>query len=260
MCAAYYAGARVGFALTFRSLPTSIFWLPNATMFAVFLVAPPRQWWLYALAALPAHVAAQTADAPTLSMILLFPSNLSDGALAAFAMRRFATGEPPLPGIRNVVVFLVCAVAAPGIVSFADAAIVTASGWANDYWLVWHTRFRSNVLTNLVWVPVVVIAAKRGLAWLRAASPRRYAEAAALGLSLAVVAICVFGVAGSTAMTPLLYAPLPLFLWAAARFEAGGVSAALLMFSALVIWNAAAGHGPFSGASAEQNTLSLQSS
>ena len=114
--------------------------------------------------------------------------------------------------MRNVVVFLVCAVAAPAIVSFVDAAIVTGSGWANDYWLVWHTRFRSNVLTNLIWVPVVVIAAKRGLAWLRATSLRRYAEAAVLALSLAAIAIGVFGVAGPTAMTPLLYAPLPLFL------------------------------------------------
>ena len=77
-------------------------------------------------------------------------------------MRRFTRGEPPLPSIRNVVVFLACAVAAPGIVSFADAAIVTASGWANDYWPVWHTRFRSNVLTNLIWVPVVVIARGAG--------------------------------------------------------------------------------------------------
>ncbi len=158
-------------------------------MFAVFLLAPPRHWWVYALAVLPAHLAAQIQrDAPTLSMILLFPSNLGDGALAAWGMRRFAAGEPPPPGVRNAVVFLACAVAAPGIVSFADAAIVTASGWANDYWLVWHTRFRSNVLTNLVWVPVVVISARRGLAWLRTASPRRYAEAAALALSLAAVA------------------------------------------------------------------------
>ena len=245
--------------MTFPSLPTSIFWLPNATMFAVFLLAPPRHWWVYALAVLPAHLAAQVQrDVPTLSMILLFPSNLGDGALAAFAMRRFTTGDAPSPSVRNAGVFLACAVAAPGIVSFVDAAIVTGSGWANDYWLVWHTRFRSNVLTNLVWVPVVVISARRGLAWLRTASPRQYAEAAALALSLAVVALGVFGVAGSTAMTPLLYAPLPLFLWAAARFETGGVSAALVMFSTLVIWNAAAGHGPFSGATAEQNTLSLQ--
>jgi PAS domain S-box-containing protein len=259
VCAAYYAGAQAGFALTFRSLPTSIFWLPNATMFAVFMLAPPRHWWVYALAALPAHVAVQMQHgAPLLSVILLFPSNLGDGALAAWGMRRFVAGEPPAPGIRNAIVFLTCAVAAPGVVSFVDAAVVTASGWASDYWLVWHTRFRSNLLTNLLWVPVVVIAARRGLAWLRTASPRRYVEAGALALSLAAIALGVFGVAGSTAMTPLLYAPLPLFVWAAARFETGGVSAALLLFASLVIWNAAAGHGPFSGASAEQNTLSLQ--
>jgi PAS domain S-box-containing protein len=257
--AVYYAGAAVGFRLTSPSLPTSIFWLPNATMFAVFLLARPAHWWLYALAALPAHVSVQLQNgAPMLSVILLFPSNLGDGALAALAVRRFTRGRPLLLRARDVAVFLACAVIAPSLVSFVDAAIVTASGWASDYWLVWQTRFRSNVLTNFIWVPAVVIAATRGLAWLRSAEPRRFAEAAVLGVSLAAVAVLVFGVPGSTAMTPLLYAPLPLFLWAAARFETGGISTALLMFAFLVIWNATAGHGPFSSASAAQNTLSLQ--
>ena len=234
MCAAYYAGALVGFALKFPSLPTSIFWLPNATMFAVFLLAPPRHWWLYALAALPAHLAAQmqhgaphAVDAPA---VPVEPGRRRAGCVRHAPLR---AGEPPSPGVRNVAVFLACAVAAPGVVSFVDAAIVTGSGWANDYWLVWHTRFRSNVLTNLLWVPVVVIAAtaRRSPGCApprRAGTPRRPRS----GCALAVVAIGVFGVAGSTAMTPLLYAPLPLFLWAAARFETGGVSAALLMFCA----------------------------
>src|ERR1043165_5119959 len=93
VCAVYYAGAQVGFHLKFPSIPTSIFWLPNATMFAVFLLAPTRRWWLYALAALPAHVAAQLVrDVPPATIALLFVSNLADGALAAFAIRRFARG------------------------------------------------------------------------------------------------------------------------------------------------------------------------
>ena len=240
-------------------MPTSIFWLPNATMFAVFWLARPERWWVYALAALPAHVAVQVQNqAPTLSMILLFPSNLGDGALAAFAMRRLTRGEPPLQGSRGVGVFLVCAVAAPAIVSFLDAGIVTASGWASDYWLVWQTRFRSNVLTNLIWVPAVVIAATRAVAWVRAAPPKRHAEAAVLALALAAVATVVFGAAGSTALTPLVYAPLPLFLWAAARFETGGVSGSLLLFAFLVIWNATAGHGLFSDVPAARGTPALQ--
>ena len=53
----YYAGAQIGFHFRVASIPTSIFWLPNATMFAVFLLAPVSRWWIYALAVLPVHVA-----------------------------------------------------------------------------------------------------------------------------------------------------------------------------------------------------------
>ena len=142
VCAAYYAGARLGFELKLPSIPTSIFWLPNATMFAVFLLAPPSRWWVYALAVLPAHVAIQLPNhVPTETMALLYLSNLADGALGALAVRRVSRGRSPFDGSRGVAVFLLFAVLAPLAVSFADAAAVTATGWAHDFRLVWHTRF-----------------------------------------------------------------------------------------------------------------------
>jgi PAS domain S-box-containing protein len=258
VCAAYYLGAWIGFQVRFPSLPTSIFWLPNATMFAVFLLAPLRQWWIYALAVIPAHLAIQIQNgAPTMAMVLLYPSNLADGALAAFAVRRFGGSGPPLQGLRNFAAFLASAVAAPFVVSFLDAGIVVGDGWAHDYWLVWLTRFRSNVLTNLLWVPAVVIAVSRGGAWLRAAPISRAVEAVLLGV-LAVAAAGLFGLGGSMSMAPLVYAPVPLLLWAAARFEIGGVAGVLLLFASTVILSATHGFGPFAGASPTQNTMALQ--
>ena len=123
-------------------------------MFAVFLLAPVSRWWIYALAVLPAHVAVQVPHhVPPATLSLLYLSNLADGALGALAVRRFSRGRPPFEGSRGVAVFLLFAVAAPLVVSFADAAAVTLTGWAHDFRLVWNTRFRSNVLTNLIWVP-----------------------------------------------------------------------------------------------------------
>src|SRR6266536_2446631 len=173
----YYAGSQIGFELKFPSIPTSIFWLPNATMFAVFLLTPVSRWWLYALAALPAHVAVQVAHhVPPVTIGLLFGSNLADGAIGALALRRFSRGRAPFEGFREVALFLVFAVAAPLLVSFADAAVVTATGWGRDFHLIWHTRFRSNVLTNIIWVPALVIGATRGAAWLKGAPGRTLVE------------------------------------------------------------------------------------
>jgi PAS domain S-box-containing protein len=256
---AYYAGAQIGFRLKFPSIPTSIFWLPNATMFAVFLLAPPSRWWIYALAALPAHAAAQLPQhAPPLTMSLLFASNLADGALAAFAIRRFSRGRASFEGFREVALFLLFAVAAPFVVSFADAAAVTSTGWAHDFSLVWHTRFRSNVLTNIIWVPAVVIGATRGAGWLLTAPRRVLVEAGALALGLGLVAVALFGPRAPHAVTVLLLVPFPMFLWAAVRFGPGGVSAALLGFAFFVVWSVAHGNGPFTSAPPPQAALPIQ--
>jgi PAS domain S-box-containing protein len=259
VCLMYYAGAQLGFRLKIASIPTSIFWLPNATMFAVFLLAPVSRWWIYALAVLPAHIAVQAPHhVPPVTFSLLYISNLADGALGALAVRRFSRGRPPFQGSRSVAVFLLFAVTAPLVVSFADAAAITLTGWAHDFRLIWNTRFRSNVLTNLIWVPALVIGATRGAAWLKATPRRRYIEAAGLTLALLAVGLAVFGPLAHRGVTVLLLVPLPLFLWAAVRFGTGGVSAALLGFAFVVIWSVAHGQGPFAATSPLEATLPIQ--
>jgi two-component system nitrate/nitrite sensor histidine kinase NarX len=257
---AYYAGATVGFGLTFASEATSIFWLPNATMFAVFLLAPPRRWWLYVLAALPAHVAIQAHhNVPPLAMLLLFVTNLGDGALAAAAVRRWKGTRSGFDTFRGMCVFLAAASLSPFLVSFLDAGVKVATGWVPDYWVVWRTRVCSNVLTNIIWVPPVVIAATRGARWVLGHSARRYLEAGLLALTLLGVGTAVFGVRIELGTEiAILFTPLPLFLWAAVRFGTGGVTAALLAFAFLVIRQAVAGHGPFAGASPQTTILTLQ--
>ena len=142
------------------SIPTSIFWLPNATMFAVFLLAPVSRWWIYALAVLPAHVAVQMPHhVPPAAFVAALPQQPRRRRARARLPYAASRGAHAVRGFRSVAVFLLFAVAAPLVVSFADAAAVTLTGWAPDFRLIWHTRFRSNVLTNLIWVPAVVIGA-----------------------------------------------------------------------------------------------------
>jgi PAS domain S-box-containing protein len=259
VCVVYYAGAAVGFRMKFPSIPTSVFWLPNPTMFAVFLLAPVSRWWVYALAVLPAHIATQVPNQmPASTIALLFVSNLSDGALAALAVRHFSRGRAPFDGFRQVGLFLSFAVLAPFVVSFADAATMVWTGRAHDYWLVWNTRFRSNVLTNIIWVPAVVTIATRGWSWLKAVSRPVLGEAALLAIGLALVGFCIFGRFGSHSLSAVLLAPFPLFLWAAVRFGTGGVSAALLGFAFPVIWHAAQGNGPLVAPSPADNTPAVQ--
>jgi signal transduction histidine kinase len=258
---AYYGGAQIGFLLTFPAVPTSIFWLPNSTMLAVFLLAPRRRWWIYAAAALPAHLAVEVQNGcPVPAIAPLFLTNVGDGALAALAIRHFSGGQSLFGGCRNVLIFLMFAVLSPLVVSVLDAGIVVGSGWAREFPLVWFTRCRSNILTNLIWVPAIVIGVQRGFSWWRTSPPRRYLEAFLLAVGLVALGgfMCCGTGETSRSVVALLYGALPLLLWAAARFGLGGEAAALLAFAFLIIWNATHGHGPFTTGLPARNVVTLQ--
>jgi hypothetical protein len=56
----YYAGTRIGFALTPSQHPIATFWPPNAILLAALLLAPTRTWWTFLLVLLPVHLFVQT--------------------------------------------------------------------------------------------------------------------------------------------------------------------------------------------------------
>jgi two-component system sensor histidine kinase UhpB len=58
-------------------------------------------------------------------------------------------------------------------------------------------------------------------------------------------------------MPAFIFAPLPLLIWAALRFEAGGLSASMLAVALISAWNAMHGRGPFAKLSVADGVLSL---
>ncbi len=74
-------------------------------------------------------------------------------------------------------------------------------------------------------------------------------------LSTSFAVLYKFGPQGDSA---LLFLTLPFLLWAAARFGSLGTSTAVSIVGFVAIWGGSHGHGPFSGGTAEQNTLSIQ--
>src|SRR5262249_12899071 len=124
------------------------------------------------------------------------------------------------------------ALLAPFLTSFLDAANVVLTHWDTGahYWQLWQERFVSDALTYLTVPPVLLLAAGGGWRWARTATRSRHPEAARRALHRLGAAYPVFrtprGVA--TSLPALLYAPVPVLLWAALRFGVGGSSAALL--------------------------------
>jgi signal transduction histidine kinase/integral membrane sensor domain MASE1 len=262
---AYYVGARIGFALKFPPVTPSVLWPPNAILTATLLLAPTRRWWIYLLAAFPAHLLVQAQAVRPMPLILaLFATNCSEALVAAGGVRWLSDASARFDTLRRVGVFVLAAVlVAPFVSSFADAAAVAALR-AEPYWLVWRTRFFSNILTELTLVPAIVMVVTAGPAWIRGASQRRAVEGGLLAVGLVAVGFVVFAgptegplaIPGSPRTSLALL--LPFLLWAAVRFGPGGASLSLLTTALLAIWAGTQGHGPFTTVRPAEGVLALQ--
>jgi signal transduction histidine kinase len=236
---AYYLGARIGFALQSPSVPQSILWLPNSILLSALLLAPRRYWPTFFVAAYPAHLAvAAHVSAPLFPLSLLYLTNWLDAALGASLVLHFVRQPVVLSRLRNMVLLLgLAATLSTVLVSFADAAVTVATGWGTDYWGAFSTRVRSNLLTNVVWVPMVL-----GLR--EVISTRRLAidwpdtlRAALLVLITAALAALAFSFPSVERSPGLLYAPLPILLIGAVYFGVGVLGLQLLLVALAASWS-----------------------
>ena len=124
----YYLGANLGLILRFPPATPSVMWLPNAILTATLLLTPPRRWWIFLLAALPAHLVAELGIIGEWPLVLaLFVTNCSEALIAAVLVRRFSDAPGRFDTLHRVVAFVVGGgILAPFLSSFLDAGVVTA--------------------------------------------------------------------------------------------------------------------------------------
>ena len=258
----YYAGTRVGFALTPIGQPNSAFWPPNAILLAVLLLAPRKVWWALLLAVVPAHLLAQLqTGVPIWTAAAWLATNTSEALIGAFCIGQLVRPTRVFDSVRGVFIFMLFGVfIAPFATSFLDAAGVVLTGWGHGYLSISAERFWTNALAELTLVPVIVLCASNVAFGKKHATLSRCCEAALLGISTVLATFLVFGFEPvSPSLTPaLLFIPLALLFWATARFGSGGLSLCLLIISLTAIWYAVHGREPFPSASLRQNVLSLQ--
>ena len=258
----YFVATKIGFAFTPPDRAISAFWPPNAFLLAALILTPRGIWWALLLAVLPAHLAAQFGNGvPHLTVLGWFIGNCSEALMGALFITHFVQPKHLFDNVKGVVLFLVFGVVlAPFLTSFLDAGVVLETGWGSHFWILWVRRLFSNVLADLTIVPIAVIAISRGHLWVRGRRRSRRIEAALLAIGISVISALAFGGhwKWNGNAPALVYAPLPLFLWAAIRFGLGGLSLSVLAVALFSIWNAMHGNGPFVFASSDQNILALK--
>jgi PAS domain S-box-containing protein len=256
---AYYVGAEVAFWIGTLSYFFAPLWPPNMILLCALLQAPYRRWWLYVLAAFPAHFAAEAEMGMEVMPLLgAFTCNVALALGAAAGLRRLSAGPPWLDTLAKARSFiLVAAVGAPALV----AGTVAAAGWISadrvgsvDFAMRWGI---ANVLGGIAFAPILITFVGEGLGWLKQIPPRRAAEAAVLVAALAITAY--LGFPASAATFPVLACmPIPLMLWASVRFGPRGASLAILMVSVMALAGAIQGRAPFAASLPEHTVMSLQ--
>jgi len=259
---AYYVATEIAWALCFPNSKVSLLFPPHAVLVVVLLLVPVRHWWAYTLATVLAHfVATQQAHWPVLYALHCEAFDAVQNVLAAAGIRLFI--KSPLKGItlRDALVFvLIAVIIVPFGTAFWGAAFTVSNHFGTNYWIEWRNLGISNGVTAVVLVPALLLAGNRLSRSGGRVTPARMIEGSLLALGIVMVGTFVFATvpAGPETSPALLYAPIPLLIWAALRFGLSGISAAMLVVTFQAIWGAMHGRGPFLLQSPAENALALQ--
>jgi signal transduction histidine kinase len=262
---AYFFGAEAAFLIgTLSDKIFAPFWPPNIILFCALLLVPERRWWLFIVAAFPAHVVAEIGvGMPLGQMLVAFATNCMVALLNAIAVRRLLHGPPWLGDLRKASLYvLITAGISPAVSALGGAFVpIMGGGPLAEYWHFWTNWYLANALISLTLGPVL-------LTWLnenpRSVSmpPGRIVEAAVLGILLVIVCTIAFEISARTVASSFLpaviYSPLPFILWATLRFGVKGAGAAILVVTVVLIWRTLKGPSLFIGADPETNVLALQ--
>ncbi|HXI42226.1 MAG TPA: MASE1 domain-containing protein [Bryobacteraceae bacterium] len=259
---AYYAATEIAWALCFPNSKVSLLFPPHAVLVVILLLVPVRHWWAYTLATGLAHfVATQQAHWPVLYALHCEAFDAVQNVLAAAGIRFFIKSPLRRITLRDAMVFvLIAVIIVPFGAAFWGAAFTVSNHFGTHYWVEWRNLGISNGVTAVVLVPALLLLANRLSGRAGRPTPARVIEGSVLALGIVVVGTYVFAIepAGPDTSPALLYAPIPLLIWAALRFGLSGISAAMLVVTFEAIWGAMHGRGPFLLQTPAENALALQ--
>ena len=261
--ASYYVATQIAWALTFPDSKVSLFFPPQAVLLCVLLLVPARHWWAYVLGAASAHfLATQQAGWPPLYALTCEAFDAVKCVAAAAGIRILIKSPLKAITLRDATLFVVIAVVlVPFGTAFWGASFTLSYGFGTQYWVEWRNLGISNAVTTVVLVPAFLLGAHHLFVRRpRALSPRHVLEAALVGACLVALGIFVFDKtpAGANTSPALLYAPIPLLIWAALRFGLRGISVSMLIVAFQAIWGTMRGHGPFLAQTPADNATALQ--
>jgi signal transduction histidine kinase len=257
----YYLATKIAWALCFPNSKVCLIFPPHAVLVSILLLVPSRHWWVYTLAAMGGHfVAAQQAQWPLLDSLHPEAFNAVQNLLVAGGLRFFIKSPLKRITLRDAIVFVLIAVVIVPVGTAFWGAAFNANHFGGKYWVEWRSLCVSNGVTAVVFVPAILLGVHQLSTRRLRVTTARLIEAVLLGAGLLIIGLFAFDNrhAGPGTSPALLYAPIPLLIWAALRFGLGGASASMLVITSLAIWGTMHGRGPFLMQTPAENALALQ--
>jgi signal transduction histidine kinase len=240
-----FAGA---FYLAYR-FSTARLWLPDSVLLVTLLFTPRNRWWMFLLVPLGIrYFVGRGAELPVDVFLANYANDILKAIIGASLLRWLNNGPTKLATIRELFQFFVVAVVfTPALSAFAGAATRVSIG--ENYWTSWQIWFLGDALANLILTPMLIYWYVEDRSSILRASKARWLEvcivfgALILVGALGPVSNATSGIGNSPILVNLT---LPLLLYAAVRFGPRGVSTAIVILTAFVVFEAKySGQGPF---------------
>jgi two-component system, NarL family, sensor histidine kinase FusK len=250
----YFAAAKFGLSMAFATKQVTAVWPPTGIALAALLLFGWRLWPGVFVGALVANLTASEATATALGIAI---GNTAAALIGWYLLRRFAEFDDAVRRTRDVGVLVLVAASTPllsatnGVATLAVHGVV---GWG-AFWEVWRTWWVGDALGILLVCPVLLTWARRS----RPVAPSKPVELTVLVLSCLCVSVVVLSgaVFGPGSHYQLQYAVFPFIIWAALRWGPRETSAIVLGVSAVAIWGASHGGGPFAAGSIDERLVLL---
>lgn len=263
---AYYVGAEAAFFIgTLSDKVFAPFWPPNIVLFCALLLSPPKRWWLFIAAALPAHIVAETTvGMPAARMAVAFVTNCLISVMSAFAVQMLIGRSNWFSSPRRTALYiLLTVVVSPAIAALAGAFVQIANtdsiaAYAHS-WARWYV---SNALGAATLGPFVVALIGEQKHRIPREITLWHVEIFLLAMALIATSMLAFSVRGAflpaNYLPILIYLPLPLIVWASVRFGVAGASGSVLIVGSVLLWRTLNGTSLFNVGDAEANVFAVQ--
>ena len=250
----YFVAAEVGLSLASLHQNVTPVWPPTGIAIASVLIFGPRVLPGVFLGALAANL---PTSLPIPFTVVIAAGNTLEAFTAWFLLRRSKRWRNSFDTVGEVLTFIVYAAVLATLVS---ATIGSLSVWLGDptqaerFIPLWLTWWMGDGFGALIFTPLII-------SWnsSRHLDPEDMPEIASLFVLLIIVVLIVFGgwFPGPVKTYPLAYLCLPCLLWAALRFDQRIVTSAIVLITAVAVWGARQGYGPFIQPGSKNVTLLL---